>query len=366
MSERVDGMRYILHVGPHKTGTSYIQKESADRRDELRAVGILYPKTWNTYLDGHTGIYHQLRQGHYGYFGQHFDSFKQEAGSLETALLSNENLEDLSEEPIEVLASYFKPGDTKVVYYIRNWSGLLASTWQESIKHGSTWMFPEYLLQHLQNPFNSQVLNYNIVLGRYAKYFGAENIIIRSYDNVLSLHHNIFEDLLSTILGGQVPLKGRNYRENTSENSLNVEVLRLINVSLFGRSEDPSSRILDIYMKVKDSMVGLLEELETIAIPYFQTARIEIDTQAYRQIEAEVLETYKQVGPFLSERRSLADARDLRVRYCSPALLLDRRAHEIMLAVISKVHSFETVRHPPAMPGTQRQPVDQIGGGEQS
>ena len=36
-------MRLVIHAGPHKTGTSYIQQRLTDNRDFLRQSGWIYP-----------------------------------------------------------------------------------------------------------------------------------------------------------------------------------------------------------------------------------------------------------------------------------------------------------------------------------
>ena len=38
--------RYILHVGPQKTGTTYLQSAFAEFRSQLKARGIEYPRLW--------------------------------------------------------------------------------------------------------------------------------------------------------------------------------------------------------------------------------------------------------------------------------------------------------------------------------
>ena len=38
--------RYLVHVGPHKTGTTYIQTRLDAARDRMRAVGVAYAETW--------------------------------------------------------------------------------------------------------------------------------------------------------------------------------------------------------------------------------------------------------------------------------------------------------------------------------
>ncbi|MBV8456985.1 MAG: hypothetical protein JO122_10270, partial [Acetobacteraceae bacterium] len=40
--------RYILHIGPHKTGTKYLQTILREQHDNLQTLGIRYPRRWQT------------------------------------------------------------------------------------------------------------------------------------------------------------------------------------------------------------------------------------------------------------------------------------------------------------------------------
>ena len=38
---------FILHIGPHKTGTTYLQLSFKAQRSGMEARGILYPAKWD-------------------------------------------------------------------------------------------------------------------------------------------------------------------------------------------------------------------------------------------------------------------------------------------------------------------------------
>lgn len=331
-------MKFIIHIGPHKTGTSYIQKECADRRQELLANGVYYPKDWNTWLDGHTGLYHQLRQRHFDFFKQNFAKF---AATIEpqhkVVLFSNENLEDLDQDGIEVLSQCFRPGDAKIVYYARKWPRLLNSTWQEAVKHGSAMTLPEFCFQEAVNPRKSNILNYNIVLSKYASVFGADNIIVRSYDNVLEGGGDVFEDILTVTIGEPSAIRGRRYVENKSFELLDIEIVRLLNAVAFGdRNKNPSPIVRESYTQLKSALQALIAELEWIARPYRKAMTVNNFLENFAAIERELLEQYKHVGPTDLNGRLFADLGQAEFEYYSADFLIEPRAVSIVQHVIKR------------------------------
>jgi len=55
--------RYVVHIGPHKTGTTYIQSRLDAARDRLRAVGVTYPATWRAgdAVPSHLRLFERIR-----------------------------------------------------------------------------------------------------------------------------------------------------------------------------------------------------------------------------------------------------------------------------------------------------------------
>ncbi len=324
-------MHIVLHIGPHKTGTSYIQKECAERRHELSAVGVMYPQHWNSWLHGHTGLYHQLRQGHYAFFNSNYDKFIVDVlADTKVVLFSNENLEDLDERGVAVLANKFKQNDTKVLYYIRNWKSLLRSTFQESVKHGSRETLAEYAFRHTTAPRASPVFNYNIVLDKYAKEFGKENIVVRVYDNVVGSGLDIFEDVLSLALEAPPAVKGRGYFENPSLTPVETEIVRLLNAAAFAEDgREPGIGVREAYFEIRRSMLNERAELAERCKPYARSFSTDEFMSEFPAIEEELLSKYEITGP-RAPGGLFGEQNAGSVEYLSTDFLLDRRCRELI------------------------------------
>ena len=55
-----DVTEYIIHIGPHKTGSTYLQDSFCKLRDVLAQKA--YPKLWQTISTGHHALAFDLRQ----------------------------------------------------------------------------------------------------------------------------------------------------------------------------------------------------------------------------------------------------------------------------------------------------------------
>lgn len=344
-------MKFVLHIGPHKTGSSYIQLECATCRDQLRQYGILYPRTWNKEEFAHDAIYHQLRQKHDDFFFSNFGTAVAEAGpGIELMLISAENIEYLEPEAIEVIAKKFVPSCTKIVYYVRSWPALLSSTWQERVKHGATVTFAEHAAQHLDNPLLSAVLNYNIVLSRYAEVFGADHIELRIYDNLLDTGQDLFEDVIGLCLGTQSPLRGRGIKENASLTALDIEIVRLLNGVILGPSGALTTGVLNGYLALRrssDEVERLSAELEIVAAPYRRNLRLSSSSASMRVIEDAMIATYPHIGPRRVPDRLFDSERDAQTVFYSSDLLIDDTAKELITQLASEVRR-ELGQHVPA------------------
>ena len=57
--------RFIIHIGPHKTGSTYLQNHLTQNRAALIGRGIYYPREWTTPEIGwcHAELAQLLQQG---------------------------------------------------------------------------------------------------------------------------------------------------------------------------------------------------------------------------------------------------------------------------------------------------------------
>ena len=141
--------RVVLHVGLHKTGTTYLQQLFKANRDALAEQGVYYPgaadepshhmAAWDLRGRRATGGRDQRQVGQWDALCAAV------AGSaLDTALISAESLSVLTpKQAVQAVAS-FPDHDVSVVVTCRDLGRVLVSAWQEGIKNDLTMTWPEF------------------------------------------------------------------------------------------------------------------------------------------------------------------------------------------------------------------------------
>lgn len=147
---RLKGMRLILHVGLHKTGSTYIQHHLITHREVLAAHGVLVPKTGirpssdslNTRdggLPGYQGLVSAARDQNAAVWHQLYDEVK--ASHLKTVVISAENmlfpLSETREKNLDQLLTALSGfEDVEVVALGRNPVVQLESFYKEWVSNG--------------------------------------------------------------------------------------------------------------------------------------------------------------------------------------------------------------------------------------
>jgi len=218
--------KLYLHIGPHKTGSTYIQKFFNDNRDGLLGLGVNYA---NVGLGVHFGqhvIIEQIKSLDQAALQTYLPQFL----GGEVNFVSSENFDRLNAAQVDKFGKALMAVDAKlevkVVYYYRNYVDLLPSWWQEEVKHGSAVSFYEFALPHILRPFTSNIVNPAMLLDSYANVFAKENITVVDYDLAVeegNILHPIFK-LLNIDLGDV-----KNEIVNASAKLEVIEIIRALN-----------------------------------------------------------------------------------------------------------------------------------------
>ncbi len=222
-----------IHIGLHKTGSTYIQKVCADNRAHLRSLGLAYPELGAEFLFGHHNVAWSLMPGH---ALRNTDSFSlpqlldwMDQCETQRFLISSEDFDFLQPDQISKLHYLLADYDVKVVMYVRNPMTALYSYWQESVKHGDARPFKAYCEQIL---IDSQPVDYCKIASRWVKTFGRDALSIVIYDNLVASQIDIVLYLLRDILGVTKDLEQfvmPDRRINPSSNTSIIEVIRQLN-----------------------------------------------------------------------------------------------------------------------------------------
>lgn len=244
--------KVIIHIGPHKTGTTSIQ-------NMLYALSLnegsnfVYPFT----CPNQTGQ-HQFAQ--LASDPEHPDF----AGMLSTlaavdkiCVLSSEEFCYLSVASLQKIREALPRTDFTIVYYQRNVLSLLYSWWQELVKHGAVEPFPQFVLNVLLLPGKLHLLIPDMMLSNWASVFGRDAIKIFLYDQIQDAARQFASDILG------VDLDPREQTEsNRSYGCLECELMRLWNVCGFSGAtvlQCPDAQVIRTI--VDEESEGFLEQL---------------------------------------------------------------------------------------------------------
>jgi hypothetical protein len=190
-----------IHIGLHKTGSTYIQKVFADNRSVLRELGIDYPQLGAEFLWGHHNLAWSLMPAHplkntEDFSLDQFLAYLNES-KAQRFVISSEDFEFLQSKQVSRLRDLLANYDVKIVMYVRNPMNALYSRWQESVKHGDTTSIKDYCEQLYIHP---KPLDYAQVADIWANVFGQEAMNIIIYENLVVNKTDIALYFLNEIL----------------------------------------------------------------------------------------------------------------------------------------------------------------------
>lgn len=217
-----------LHIGTPKTGTSSIQVALAENLGELNKQGITFPDLGYRY----DGIRDQ-RNGHF-LIDVHDESGEDYAGAVEQLkalipqyekiILTDESLWNNDRRLPQFVADMKAAGaKVKIVVYFRRQDLYLQSQWAQDVKEFMLEDFDEFMeLTEIRVDFYKQ----SCVL---ADLVGKENLLIRVYERVQFINHDLVTDFFETvgIVRTEAFVEGK--AENPSLSGIFLETKRLLN-----------------------------------------------------------------------------------------------------------------------------------------
>ncbi len=217
--------KLLLHIGPHKTGTTFIQKQLFVHSEQLKASGINYVPDGIIIAYGQHKIVEEFqREGR----SPSLEGAIPQFGDFSLNIISSENFDRLNAEQVASLAKTLKQIDTTIVYVMRRSDDLLVSSWQEDIKHGAEATWSECFFPHMARPYGSQLFNPATVLDLYHQHFPGK-VKVLNFDTLADQNIDLVTALLQTV-EVRPPFEVKQERVNASMPIPHVEVLRALNV----------------------------------------------------------------------------------------------------------------------------------------
>ncbi|MFK4017909.1 hypothetical protein [Cobetia marina] len=246
----------ILHMGPHKTGSTYLQKCFHEKSQVLSQSDIIYPKNYYLFY-GHHYLLNALN-------GQDDvedvkSTLLNNTDSFKNVLLSSENFISLSKHGLEKLLKISEGMKVTLVYYIRRPSLRLLSRWQEEIKHGGLDSVDSYFTAHLFKPMQSPEVNNFKRINLALNIFGRESVRIIDYDAA-----NDSNEMLRTFfkaLDLEPVIKDEVQVINKMVDLSEIEIIRYINHRAKSENILSGSNVRESYFRNRDESIQLIENI---------------------------------------------------------------------------------------------------------
>jgi hypothetical protein len=236
----------FLHAGFHKSGTTALQHAFDHSKKELKELGVFYPlnngrahhraawglteRTWGWKNNGGKQISEKSWSS----------LVKKVNQSDKKILISSEFFSEAKDQHVVKVRTDLKNTPTKIIFTVRPFAKVLASSYQQFVKYGIKIRYEPWLEQIFEKRESSTITptfwgrtQVDEVVTRWANQFGAENVILvladeKEPDFIFDQFNNIL-DLPSRFF--RPPVIGGN-RSMTLEE---VELLHLIN-NIYDRS----------------------------------------------------------------------------------------------------------------------------------
>ncbi len=212
----------FLHVGPHKTGSTYLQYVFSRQSTALKKQGVEYPAAAREHIYGHHNLAFLLME--HPLFHTNKNKLKRKLELLQhrgNLLLSSENFSRIPMEALPELKQLFPNHAFHVIYVARNGSRFLFSLWQQMIRTGMTLPLDKFDLNAALKFFKYNPLAHEENIRKFQISLKAE---VSALDyNSLAAQKTDLTQPISKIIGAQIqPLF-----EKINE-SLTIEQIELI------------------------------------------------------------------------------------------------------------------------------------------
>lgn len=221
-----------LHIGPHKTGSTYLQTTFAEQGESLKRQGILYPSTGREFAYGHHNIA--------WFFADRplikttRDELSKNIALLANSreykiLLSSEEFARIPENKLNDLKLAFPEYDFHILYFARKGIGLVVSLWQEMIKQGIAIPMDKIDLSEMHNFFNYNPFAHDENIAKFEKHLNGTTTVF-DYSKLISENKNIV-NVVSNALN--IKIESDEKTVNASMPLETIELIRAANIYNF-------------------------------------------------------------------------------------------------------------------------------------
>ena len=218
-----------LHIGPHKTASTYIQFQFVNNQTALEDIGIKYPPV-ELELPGHHRLAKIFRTNSWNSTAS-IEVLEQYKNISDNLLISSENFTLLNKEQIHALNKEFSEYDIRVLYFLRRANTLWFSHWQTLVKHGEVSTFDSYLLAAfgIYSQPNIDETKSKKVLDKWVKVLGENHVVIFPFEGIINDNTPIYEPVFEYMGIDKKNIKVVPKGKNPSSPPIQVEIIRQLN-----------------------------------------------------------------------------------------------------------------------------------------
>ena len=306
----------IIHAGFHKTGTTALQHSLQASTEPLKAAGYRYPIVDQG--TSQSGSVLALADRGWGWQARGSKVIpkkvwtklvKQTLAGNDNVILSSEFFSELDENQVQQVKTAFTGQNVQIVFTMRALDKLFPSTYQQSLKSGSSYSYEAWLERTVTDYFGDQKTGFwkrnrhAHVISRWMQIFGAANVtIITADESNPELLFDRFSEYLKLPVGSLKPV---------AESGLNrsllldeIYLLRAINKNV------PKSRNWNAYMTFIRR--GTFEQITATPAPKV-TAPLKLRTPKAYAKKIEQIAALEMAELKALDLRVLGDIRDLEV-----------------------------------------------------
>ena len=226
-----------IHIGPHKTGTTTIQRFFFRNRTKFLSNGLLYPAAGIFDQSGHSEFAWDFRTNRVlsdelRVVNQMIDELR--ASSCSDFVISSEEFSDFSDVEVGRLKDLFSKFEVRIMFFVRNQVDLIRSQYVEYLKQGITSAHPLDFVGSgacgMREEFSLEKFNYQRLANLWGGVFGFDSlrplVFSRQGTGVLELF--LKNAGIALPVGVNLP----DFEENKTPSAYAVSVLHFINCVL--------------------------------------------------------------------------------------------------------------------------------------
>ncbi len=252
--------KVILHVGPPKTGTTYLQRTLWDNRDVLARSGVELPlgDRWRQSLAAASLCDPRWddRPGAGTWTWQRFVSAAADAQGV--ALLSDEVLALATEDHVAEAIASLAPAEVHVVVTVRDLGRMIPSMWQQDVKYRETRPLEAYVRWLREDPASLFWFRQDpaAVLRRWARHVPADRLHVVTVPPS-GTPEGVLWERFASVLGVSCAVEEPAADGlNRSSTAAEVEVIRRLNVALGDRLPVPQPYVRAVRFSVVPELAG--------------------------------------------------------------------------------------------------------------